>query len=78
MNRISDLAGQSLEWLQPKTLERYYELRAGPAHLATLTFHSAWGTLAGTMSWWRTTQVRAPANPPPWLSSRHQASRNPH
>ena len=46
MDRISDLAGQSLEWLQPKTLERHFELQAGPAQLATLTFHSAWGTLA--------------------------------
>ena len=46
MDRISDLTGQSLEWLQPKTLERHFELQAGPAQLATLTFHSAWGTLA--------------------------------
>ncbi len=46
MNRISDLARQSLDWLQPKTLEHHYELQAGPAQLATLTFHSAWGTLA--------------------------------
>ena len=46
MDHISDFAGQGLEWLQPKTLEHYFELQAGPAQLATLTFHSAWGTLA--------------------------------
>jgi len=46
VDRIAAFAGQDLEWLQPKTLERYYELQAGPAQLATLTFHSAWGTLA--------------------------------
>lgn len=46
MDTISALAGHSLEWLQPKTLERTYELQAGPAQLATLTFHSALGTLA--------------------------------
>ena len=46
MDHISALAGQTLEWLQPKTLEHYFELQAGPAQLAALTFHSAWGTLA--------------------------------
>lgn len=46
MDHISAFAGQVLEWLQPKTLEHYFELQAGPAQLATLTFHSAWGTLA--------------------------------
>ena len=46
MDHISAFAGQSLEWLQPKTLEHCFELLAGPAQLATLTFHSAWGTLA--------------------------------
>ena len=46
MDRISDFSGQALEWLQPKTLEHYFELQAGPAQLATLAFHSAWGTLA--------------------------------
>lgn len=46
MDHIATFAGQSLEWLQPKTLEHHYELQAGPAQLATLTFHSVWGTLA--------------------------------
>jgi hypothetical protein len=46
MDRISAFAGQDLEWLQPKALERRYELQAGPAQLAALTFKSAWGTLA--------------------------------
>jgi hypothetical protein len=46
MDHISVLAGQRLEWIQPKTLDRRYELQTGLAQLATLTFHSAWGTLA--------------------------------
>jgi len=46
MDRISALGEQGLAWLQPKTLEHYFELQAGPAQLATLAFHSAWGTLA--------------------------------
>jgi hypothetical protein len=46
MDHISAFAGQGLEWLQPNTLEHYFELQTGPARLATLAFHSAWGTLA--------------------------------
>jgi len=30
VDHISALAGQTLEWLQPKTLEHYFELQAGP------------------------------------------------
>ena len=46
MKRVSDLGASELEWIQPKTLERLYELRSGDAVLGWLSFRSAFGTLA--------------------------------
>jgi hypothetical protein len=35
-----------MEWVQPKALNRTFELRAGGDHLATLAFRSSFGSLA--------------------------------
>jgi hypothetical protein len=46
MRSLSDFAGSTLEWTQPKSFERFYELRVGETRLATLSFRSSFGTLA--------------------------------
>ena len=46
MKSFSRLKDMKMEWVQPKALERYFELRAGEDHLATLTFRSSFGSLA--------------------------------
>ena len=46
METISNFIGSNLYWVQPKTFERRFELRAEQSILATLTFHSEFGTLA--------------------------------
>lgn len=46
MKSFSSLKEMKIEWVQPKALERYFELRAGEDHLATLAFRSAFGSLA--------------------------------
>jgi len=46
MKSFSHLKEMKMEWVQPKALERYFELRAGEDHLATLAFRSAFGSLA--------------------------------
>ena len=35
-----------IEWTQPKSLEKYYELRSGDSLIGTLAFRSSFGTLA--------------------------------
>lgn len=46
MERLSEFTQSKAEWIQPKTLERFYELRSGAARLASLAFRSSFGTLA--------------------------------
>ena len=46
MEQLSDFVGFQAEWIQPKALERTYELRCGEAVLASLSFRSSFGTLA--------------------------------
>jgi len=46
MERIERYAGLELEWLQPRSGARYFELECGGTPLATLEFRSAFGTLA--------------------------------
>lgn len=46
MKSITGYRIETLEWLQPKALERYYELKAREQLLARLTFRSSLGTLA--------------------------------
>jgi len=46
MKSIMNYQIERLEWLQPKTLDRYYELKARQQLLARLTFRSSLGTLA--------------------------------
>jgi hypothetical protein len=43
---LADFHGASAAWRQPKSAQRFFELRAGEALLATLSFRSAFGTLA--------------------------------
>jgi hypothetical protein len=46
LQKLSELNHLRVEWSQPRTLDRYFELHAGGVLLSTLTFRSAWGTLA--------------------------------
>jgi len=46
MKRLADVIGLPLEWVQPKALRELYELRSGSDLVATLTFRSAFGSLA--------------------------------
>jgi len=46
MKRMQELAGRELEWVQPKATKRGFELRDGEEVVATLTFRSAFGSLA--------------------------------
>ena len=43
---FSEYKGSTAEWMQPKALERFYELRSADSLLATLSFRSSCGTLA--------------------------------
>jgi hypothetical protein len=43
---LSEVADSRLEWLEPRALQRRYELRLEEELYATLEFRSAWGTLA--------------------------------
>jgi hypothetical protein len=46
MEALSTAVGMRLHWVQPKTFERWFELRAGDSLYATLRFEKAFGTLA--------------------------------
>lgn len=46
MKNFITTSGDQLEWRQPKSLERYYELNHQSHLFGTLTFRSAFGTLA--------------------------------
>jgi hypothetical protein len=46
MEKLAAYTGLPLEWLQPKSLERTFELKSGEALLGVLSFRSAFGTLA--------------------------------
>ncbi len=43
---LTQFRGTQIEWTQPRTLERTYELRAGESLLGKLIFPSMWKTLA--------------------------------
>jgi hypothetical protein len=45
MKSIHEFANQELLWVQPKALQRTYELRAGDDVVATLRWEKAWGSL---------------------------------
>jgi hypothetical protein len=46
MEALSTVVAMPLYWIQPKTFERRFELRAGDSLIATLCFETAFGTLA--------------------------------
>ena len=46
MKAISDARSARLEWREPKAMERFYELRSDRDIFATLSFRSAFGTMA--------------------------------
>jgi len=46
MKLLRDLAGRELHWVQPKAMRRDFELRDGEDIVATLSFRSAFGSLA--------------------------------
>lgn len=47
MQEIAAVAtAEELSWQQPSAMHRVYELRAGDAHVATLSFRSDWGSQA--------------------------------
>lgn len=46
MRRLADVVHDQLQWVQPRLLDRYYELRCGDESVATLSFRSAFGSLA--------------------------------
>lgn len=50
MEPIASKLDQELEWIQPKALQRYFELRAGEQVLASLEFATSFGSLATASS----------------------------
>ncbi len=46
MKTLGDLIGHELKWVQPRRLNRRFELRAGDEVLATLSWQKKWGSLA--------------------------------
>jgi hypothetical protein len=50
MRRIADVVRHRLRWTQPGLFERSYELRSGTDVAATLSFRSAFGSLAEARS----------------------------
>ena len=46
MRKLSELAGMPLKWVQPSTVKKHYELRAGDEPVATLQFRSLFGSYA--------------------------------
>lgn len=46
MNKIAEVIGRELEWVQPSAWKMEYELRAGDELLATLRFRSSFGSFA--------------------------------
>lgn len=50
MQRIADLVGQELTWVQPRASKMEYELRAGDIVAATLVFRSSFGSFATATS----------------------------
>jgi hypothetical protein len=46
MKQIAEVAGAELRWQQPSALRQQYELATDDTLVATLTFRSAWGSLA--------------------------------
>lgn len=46
MERLSDLIGTALYWVQPKAFERWFELRTRDRVVATLCWETSCGTLA--------------------------------
>jgi len=50
MMKLAELVGRELKWVQPHTLKREYELRAGDVTAATLIFRNAFGSFATAAS----------------------------
>ncbi len=50
MRRISEAIRHPLHWAQPKLFDQRYELQSGTDVVATLTFRSAFGTMAEARS----------------------------
>lgn len=50
MQHIADVIRRPVRWSQPSMLERGYELRSGSDLVATLSFRSAFGSLASARS----------------------------
>ena len=50
MRHLADVIRQPLRWMQVSALARTYQLRSGSDLVATLSFRSAWGTLAHARS----------------------------
>lgn len=50
MEKIADLVGQKLTWVQPHASKMEYELRAGDAVASTLIFRSSFGSFATATS----------------------------
>ena len=46
MNKIAEVIGRELEWVQPSAWKMEYELRAGEDIIATLRFRSSFGSFA--------------------------------
>ncbi len=46
MNKIAEVIGGELEWVQPSAWKMQYELRAGEEIVATLRFRSSFGSFA--------------------------------
>ncbi len=50
MPKLASVIDQRLQWTQPHVFERSYELRSGTEVVATLSFRSAFGSLADARS----------------------------
>ncbi|KPL23063.1 MAG: hypothetical protein AMJ93_05565 [Anaerolineae bacterium SM23_84] len=50
MKALSEATGTPLCWVQPKTFDRWFELRAGDDLIATLGWHTSCGSLAAAES----------------------------
>jgi hypothetical protein len=46
VQRIGAFVGRALRWVRPSLMTAEYELQDGDEVIATLRFHSSWGTLA--------------------------------
>ena len=46
MDKIAELIGREVKWVQPSAWKMEFELRAGDELIATLRFRSSWGSFA--------------------------------